>query len=210
MLPHCSHCGASGARRVCGACAFTPYCSERCAEQDWSTHCEARDEVTLSDPQSAHAMDLILPLPPPASLWLGSIAALDQLDAHSIGAVVTVLPEDSPRFDRSWLRQCVGPQRAHLWLSYHDVPDAPIAECFERATSWIATQLGAGRAVLIHCHAGVSRSATIMAAYLLRHHGDRFTSVPAVLAYLKRCRPIVEPNPGFLAQLEGWRRRKSE
>jgi len=204
MLPHCSRCGASGARRVCGACAFTPYCSERCAERDWSTHCEASDELRIA--VTDHPMDLVYASPP--SLWLGSIAALDELDVRHIGAVVTVLPMDSPRFDPSWLRQCVGTQRSHLWLSYHDVPDAPIAECFERATSWIAAELKAGRSVLVHCHAGVSRSATIMAAYLLRHHEDRFTSVPAVVAYLKQCRPIVEPNPGFVAQLEGWCKRE--
>lgn len=47
---------------------------------------------------------------------------------------------------------------------------------------------------------GKSRSATICLAYLLRQ--DPHHSVASALALLREIRPMVEPNPGFMAQLE--------
>lgn len=62
---------------------------------------------------------------------------------------------------------------------------------------------GAGGAtpnrVLVHCIQGKSRSATVVAAYLMRYLG--YTRADAVQAMVQR-RPIVDPNPGFLKQLD--------
>lgn len=138
-----------------------------------------------------------------SALWLGGLPALEQLDAHHIDAVVTVLPKSG--YDVERLSQSVGAQRDHLWLDYRDAPDVPLSEAFALSGAWIHERLGQGKRVLVHCAAGMSRSATIVAAYLLHYHGDQFPSVAAVIAYLRERRPIVRPNAGFLAQLEGLR-----
>lgn len=52
--------------------------------------------------------------------------------------------------------------------------------------------------MLVHCVAGVSRSATVITAYLMRLKNIRYK---AALAMLKRVRPIVTPNDGFIEQL---------
>lgn len=52
--------------------------------------------------------------------------------------------------------------------------------------------------VLVHCHAGVSRSATILISYLMKKKGMH---VDDVIALVKAKRPCVNPNPGFLQQL---------
>lgn len=53
--------------------------------------------------------------------------------------------------------------------------------------------------VLVHCRQGVSRSAAIVAAYLIRYRG---MTLAAALAHMRRRRPVVRPNEAFLAQLE--------
>jgi protein-tyrosine phosphatase len=52
--------------------------------------------------------------------------------------------------------------------------------------------------VLVHCQAGVSRSATVVIAYLL--HSER-TSLSSTLARVKAARKWIEPNWGFVYQL---------
>lgn len=52
--------------------------------------------------------------------------------------------------------------------------------------------------VLVHCHKGVSRSASFVIGYLMRK--NEFTLEEA-LAHVQSCRPIVQPNTAFLEQL---------
>jgi len=59
-----------------------------------------------------------------------------------------------------------------------------------------------GKAVLVHCGRGVSRSATIVVAYLMYAHRMRWYHA---LAHVKKRRPVVDPNRGFLAQLGRWK-----
>lgn len=51
---------------------------------------------------------------------------------------------------------------------------------------------------VVHCAAGISRSATIVAAYLMRRF--KMTSNQAI-AHIKKCRSVVNPNYGFVQQL---------
>jgi len=55
-----------------------------------------------------------------------------------------------------------------------------------------------GGKVLVHCRAGISRSATVCIAYLM--YAAR-ASLDDAHDYLKRCRPLVSPNLNFMRQL---------
>lgn len=52
--------------------------------------------------------------------------------------------------------------------------------------------------VLVHCHAGVSRSSSCVIAYLMQEHGMSFKEA---FAYASKRRPIIFPNMGFQKQL---------
>ena len=58
---------------------------------------------------------------------------------------------------------------------------------------------GNGNRVLVHCAAGVSRSSTLVTNYLMQHRG---LTLAAALALLRRKRPCVQPNFGFMRQLQ--------
>ncbi|KAI9007230.1 protein-tyrosine phosphatase-like protein [Gaertneriomyces semiglobifer] len=58
--------------------------------------------------------------------------------------------------------------------------------------------------VLVHCVAGVSRSPTVVLAYLVRHCG---LSVEEALGRLREIRVCVCPNDGFMQQLQLFQRR---
>jgi atypical dual specificity phosphatase len=57
---------------------------------------------------------------------------------------------------------------------------------------------GRGR-ILVHCSAGISRSPTVVAAYLMRRRG---MTLKGALGQIVRVRPQISPNPGFLRQLK--------
>jgi len=55
--------------------------------------------------------------------------------------------------------------------------------------------------VFIHCHAGISRSSTLVISYLMKlNHKKR----DGMIKFLKRCRPIIQPNKSFMKQLNIW------
>ncbi|KAF5373322.1 hypothetical protein D9615_007423 [Tricholomella constricta] len=53
--------------------------------------------------------------------------------------------------------------------------------------------------ILVHCSAAVSRSPTIVAAYLMKHCG---MTLKDALGLIVRARPAVCPNSGFIQQLK--------
>lgn len=52
--------------------------------------------------------------------------------------------------------------------------------------------------VLVHCFAGVSRSATAVIAYLMKTNGWTFDKS---LSFCRTRRKVTNPNPGFMRQL---------
>ena len=55
-----------------------------------------------------------------------------------------------------------------------------------------------GGKVMIYCRAGMSRSASLCIAYFMRHQG---MNLEDAFNYVKKCRPIIHPNVGFMRQL---------
>lgn len=84
------------------------------------------------------------------------------------------------------------------------MPDVNISMHFERVSAWIneAIEQQHGK-VLVHCAAGVSRSASLVLAFLIRHRHMKYDDA---FALLKKARSCVCPNFGFVRQLRKWER----
>ncbi len=53
--------------------------------------------------------------------------------------------------------------------------------------------------VYVHCHAGVSRSAAVVCAYLMKKYG---WNLQQTLEFVIAKRVVVKPNPGFMEKLQ--------
>ena len=98
-----------------------------------------------------------------------------------------------------------------LQLPAEDNTHFPLYSHFDLACAALHTVLSAGGRALVHCTMGVSRSAAVCAAYAIRHRPSLLgaspgaaPSVEAALSLLRENRSVVDPNPGFLAQLRLW------
>lgn len=118
----------------------------------------------------------------------------------------------------------------YLALRLHDDPGQALDGHLHAALAWLDEQRRSRRRVLVHCHAGVSRSVSIVVAYLMHHDalqprdsgkagagsseaGGAGTTadvlgVMAALKLVRRVRPVANPNPGFLCQLLEWEKRR--
>ncbi|RMB90915.1 hypothetical protein DUI87_32513 [Hirundo rustica rustica] len=84
----------------------------------------------------------------------------------------------------------------YLGIEAHDSPSFDMSPYFYPAADFIHQALNEGR-ILVHCAVGVSRSATLVLAYLMiRHHMPLVEAIKTV----KDHRGII-PNRGFLRQL---------
>jgi protein-tyrosine phosphatase len=78
-----------------------------------------------------------------------------------------------------------------------DSGNSNILEHFEEANKFLAENTTGS--TLIHCHAGISRSATITIAYLMKIHR---LNLDQCFSMVKDKRPAIAPNFGFLGQLQ--------
>ncbi|XP_005988285.1 dual specificity protein phosphatase 26 [Latimeria chalumnae] len=86
----------------------------------------------------------------------------------------------------------------YFGVEAHDSPTFDMSPHFYPAADFIHQALQeTGRKILVHCAVGVSRSATLVLAYLMIHH--HMTLVEAIKT-VKDHRGII-PNRGFLRQL---------
>ena len=79
-----------------------------------------------------------------------------------------------------------------------DVPTSKLSSYFEKVGEKIHATKTKGGKTLVHCVAGVSRSATVVIAYLMRHHK---VSLLHAYTYVKSKRRVIRPNFGFFKQL---------
>lgn len=147
--------------------------------------------IKLGSSQECDA-DEILP-----NLYLGGYAcSIDTSwrQARQIQAIANLCIADSP-----WIVEDTVPRwQVVLYDADVDTSNEKLAESLHPGTQFLHDHLQAGRVVLVHCQQGRSRSASLVLAYMVRFHD---MTLARALAHLKRIRPDVRPNHGFMRTL---------
>ncbi|GLC33296.1 hypothetical protein PLESTB_000349500 [Pleodorina starrii] len=129
----------------------------------------------------------------PGLLYLGdwdNATDLDRLDELKIRRILTI--HNHPENLRPPLHI------RHLRQQLPDVEEANISELFAPAYEFIDEGRERGQAVLVHCGAGVSRSATLVLMYLMRRNA---WSAQRARDYVTERRSAVALNDGFWVTL---------
>ncbi len=144
---------------------------------------------------SINACDVVLP----GELLIGSLMIYEDIHAQLVCEKNNVrgiidLSNDEATFDVSF--EC-----RKICISIHDRPSNNIRQHFHKCNKFIAEIVRTNKAVLVHCRAGISRSSSIVCAYLMHAHK---MSLKKAINTVYRARNIIYPNEGFLLQLRDY------
>uniref|UniRef100_A0A8C2WDT3 protein-tyrosine-phosphatase n=1 Tax=Cyclopterus lumpus TaxID=8103 RepID=A0A8C2WDT3_CYCLU len=146
------------------------------------------DETAMTPDAENAVVSPILPF-----LFLGNerdAQDLDLLLRLNIGFVVNVTTHLPLYHVNSGLR--------YKRLPATDNSKQNLRQYFEEVFEFIEEAYQSGQGVLVHCQAGVSRSATIVIAYLMKH---TLMTMTDAYKYVRSRRPVVSPNLNFMGQL---------
>ncbi|KAF8068955.1 hypothetical protein FPV67DRAFT_1098469 [Lyophyllum atratum] len=133
------------------------------------------------------SMDEVTP-----GLWLGDLASaldVEKLKAHGIYSILSAM-RGRLTIKETFIKHQV---------LVDDTEDEDILRHLLPSIHFIQAELDKGRGVLVHCQAGISRSSTIVAAYLMY---SKKLDTEAALEMIRNVRPHIEPNQNFFRQLE--------
>lgn len=87
----------------------------------------------------------------------------------------------------------------YLHIDIDDNDDAPILKFVDRANAFLDEGLRSSEHVLVHCNSGMSRSATLVIAFLMSRRG---MSLADAYETTRSARPVILPNRGFFGALQ--------
>uniref|UniRef100_A0A8C3SS71 Dual specificity protein phosphatase n=1 Tax=Chelydra serpentina TaxID=8475 RepID=A0A8C3SS71_CHESE len=125
-------------------------------------------------------------------LYLGSAyhaARRDMLDTLGITALLNVSSDCPNHFEGHYQYKCIPVEDNHK---------ADISSWFMEAIEYIDSVKDCNGRVLVHCQAGISRSATICLAYLMM---KKRVKLEEAFEFVKQRRSIISPNFSFMGQL---------
>lgn len=142
----------------------------------------------------AREIDLVPPLP----LYIGSVGARAHVEAHGITHVLCLQTAS----ERRGYEHLMGLLPAHVeektFDYFEDAEGLELADFVSASIQWIDAAFAKEGRVLVHCAAGVSRSAAIVTAYLM-YRFDLGADV--ALERLRLARGCAHPRQSFMRQL---------
>ena len=138
-------------------------------------------------------------IPEAGKLFIGGLRALDvpdRLEEASITHILSVLEFDYCDWDEFG-------KYKRLLIQVEDRPRENLLQRFEQTYDFIEEALHDKGVIIIHCAMGVSRSATVVCAYLMK----KLSLDPKrALEMVQKHRPLCAPNDGFKEQLDVYHR----
>jgi protein-tyrosine phosphatase len=158
---------------------------------------DASSKAPLATEKVYRHVDEVIP-----RLYLGSYKSPEMLlkklnDAGSTGKL-RVLNVRAESDDASIVNS---PKVIYKQILIHDDPSVNLGKYFDESNKFIDQGLADGDVVLVHCYAGISRSATLVIAYLMWKYGFTLETTHSMV---KARRWQIEPNPGFHSQLHNY------
>ncbi|GAM23686.1 hypothetical protein SAMD00019534_068610 [Acytostelium subglobosum LB1] len=95
------------------------------------------------------------------------------------------------------------PSITYLSVDILDDIDQNIVDCLPPCFKFLDEAITRDTGVLVHCNAGVSRSATVLIAFLIRRLRQPLSICHSIV---KSARKQVQPNQGFMKQLANYER----
>jgi hypothetical protein len=110
---------------------------------------------------------------------------------YKIDHIISLIPLQTPLFSIK-----------HDIFEIEDSPNSNVVKKFEhnidKLLYSIFSSLEEGKRVCVHCNAGVSRSVTLVCAYLIKY--EKMNWIEAI-NHIRKVRPYICPNRGFLELL---------
>ena len=129
-------------------------------------------------------------------LWIGDVRAsrnVQFLLDNNIRYVVDLLGQNT-----NYIPNIKGVKRLFLRVDDWVTSGNEMKSAILKANPFIKKGLGNGHGVLVHCAAGISRSATVVTSYLVT---EKHMKVLDALDIIRQVRPSIQPNPGFMQVL---------
>ena len=130
---------------------------------------------------------------------------IDIIKKYNIRAVITPETRPKPAYILDFYKKN---NIDFMYIFLYDSSDSDIEKYFDTTYSFINNHISRGENVLVHCWAGVSRSATIVLNYMLKKFYDNknsnicaCNSMKTILSYASQKRPVLNPNDGFKLKL---------
>lgn len=89
----------------------------------------------------------------------------------------------------------------YKFIEVYDLPSFNIKNIFDECYLYIENIRLLNRRVYVHCNAGISRSPTIIMAYVMKHLKIGFEDA---FNFIKETRSTINPNAGFVSQLKDY------
>jgi len=125
----------------------------------------------------------------------------DNLESLGITAVVCALSEHEER--RMMSDRSISENVKKMYVRLIDADFCDISAHFDSAAQFIDDEIRSGGRVLVHCAAGISRSCTLLLAYLMKY---RQFDLRKSFNLVKASRRVVRPNNGFFQKLIDYER----
>jgi protein-tyrosine phosphatase len=134
-------------------------------------------------------------------LYLSDIYGINHVEELNIGYVISLFPVLE--------NQSIPENIQHDELKISDRTDVDtilkMNSVLNNISSKIARNLSKNINVLVHCFAGVSRSATVVCDFICKYEPtllDTTNKVESSIEYVKKFRDIIKPNDGFIKLLK--------
>lgn len=156
---------------------------------------ESDEESNVSSPEEEHSPSQrdAMPYQILPHLYLGCrkvAASLSSLKGSGITNILNMTSSVPNQFPAAGL--------TYRKIAVEDSHDVNMLQHFPEAFGFIEDARMNGEKVLVHCHAGMSRSVTIILAYLMKYYNHTLDSA---YEHVKQIKSDISPNFSFMGQL---------